>query len=196
MPETIPSRKSPVLIFSIIGACIAALGIGVYGGMYYQKQTDAVLIADREMAITNLRQALTMQASTTSQSQNAQIPQSATVSSPIVMFALPKKNDRLCRDDMLTFSWKADPSRVDQVVITINTPFPSSPLGDVPVSWNETGALGEGSVDWKIGDATVGTVHMQIPDGELYRIHVEAFQKGKVISKQDSGSFAIDTCKG
>ena len=197
-PSSTPSLswRTPALTGSV---AVLALLVGGYVGSIYQKQADGAVVANKDALIVSTQQELAAQQEATkaTSTPSAQVgPTPAKQPPPITIFSLPKGGDRPCRDDMLTLSWKADPSRLDEVRIWINSPFPSSPLADVPVSWNETGAIGEGSVNWKVGDAVVGITHMQIPDGELYRIHIDAFKNGVVVSKQDSGLFAIDTCTG
>lgn len=193
MPPQPPSVHHPLV--PVVVAAIVALLVGAYGGVLFQKRIDDVTIAGKDSVIVGMQNTIaSLQASQLS------VATSTAASSPqsplITVFSLPKDADRLCRDNRTTFTWKADAKRVDEVRISINAPFPASPIADVPVSYNETGVIGQGTVNWKIGDAVMGTSHFAIPDGDLYRIHIDALRNGAVVDSQDSGTFAIDTCRG
>ena len=183
-----------LILLSAVG--LVALGVGAYVGMYYQKSSDAQIIQEKEATMINLQQALAYQLS---QQENSPMPAApdATLQDPIIRsLNLPKAGDRLCRNTVYTVKWKVDAARAENIRIWVDAMMPTSPLIDAPVTWNESGFKGEGSVDWKVGTTEVGTSVQDLPDGELYRIKVDLVKGGVVIEHRSSGLFAVDTCEG
>lgn len=108
---------------------------------------------------------------------------------------LPKMGDRFCRGEPLTVVWNVN-EIVDEVRVTINAPFPAAPIIDAPATWNELGMKGRGDVTWTVGEVKMGTSKTDLPDGELYRITMEALSGGKKIGSVESGTFSVETCQG
>ena len=119
------------------------------------------------------------------------------VSKPPISIVLPKKGETLCRDDFFTFSWKADSKQAEELRIWIDANIPAPPIADVTISYNETGTIGSGAYDWKIGQVNSGAnSKFDIPDGDFYRIKYDVVNNGTTIYSGQSDSFSINTCKG
>ena len=113
-----------------------------------------------------------------------------------ISIVLPKKGSALCRDDYFSFSWKADAKSVEQIRIWIEANIPAPPIADISISYNETGALGVGHYDWKVGSVQFTGQDMFIPDGDFYHIKYEVMNNGTTVYSGKSDSFSINTCKG
>lgn len=195
MPETILTRVIWTVPISV-AALIIGLCLGAWGGVYYQQQTDRAVIAEKDSLLMQMQQALAQQSAPDAPTPVAGATQAVLRPIAITFSSLPREGDRVCRDTPLTLSWVGDPSQVDEVVVTVNAPFPASPIADVPLMYNERGIPGQGTATWTVGSAMIGQSAMNIPDGDLYHLTVTALYKGAQVYTQDSGTFAIDTCKG
>lgn len=181
------------------------VGIGV--GYAFEHRVATMTLANRDRVIESLRQDVAA-AEADKQAEIQRVKkemlqmvaevQTSTPTASVEAFGptvLPKKGDRFCRGDELTVIWNVN-EIVDEVRVWVNTPFPSQPIIDAPATWNELGVTGRGDVTWTVGEAKVGTTKMDIPDGELYRINIDALSGGKVVGTQESGNFTIETCQG
>lgn len=182
------------------------MAFGFYAGTVYQKGNDSAAILQTMPAFTPHYDSATGTQQTTTPSAAEQatdtITSTATSSVPtgpavIIVTSLPVEGQRLCRNSNVAFSWEADAAHVDEVRFSVNAPMPVNSILDAPVSYNETGDTGRGSIDWKVGTvSSTGSQTMDFPDGDLYRIHVDALYHGTVVYGVDSGTFAVDTCQG
>lgn len=197
---------------------ILAFGIGVFGGIKYEQNLVTEILAskdfnlqEKENTITDLKNSLLKvqeEAVSTPKIISNITPTptpSPTPISNISKFTAPVKNSRLCRNSTFPFTWYANPTKIDQVRLRIDTDmFPSGPYASIPVTWNEEGIEGKGVLEWKVGTAKFETApdnfapvsQITLPDGELYYSTLEVLQNGRVIEARKVGPFAIDTCEG
>lgn len=182
---------------------VTALLLGTFIGSVYQSRTtsdslaskDSIIIAlQNEIAKKNVPGALASAPTVTPPSVTHEYASNSSVFTEVSLFA---QGARFCRGTMMPLSWRADTTRADQVRVTLDASLPLSPLADVPVSWNETGEKGYGTVEWVVGIGSFGMdQRVSLPDGETYRIRYEALKGGRVIETKDSGLFGIQTCEG
>lgn len=192
----------PSLKYSLplVASIVLSLVIGAAGGAWYQEKSNAKVIADRDAQILTLQAQFSAMGSARTDASAPtpdDVPSVSIPQRPSITVLLPKKDDRLCRGEIYTFAWQADTKYVDEVRISINAPFPAAPIADVPVTYNESGIRGDGSIEWRVGSANSGMPQLSnLPDGDLYRIQIDALNKGSTIYSLNSGTFAIDTCQG
>lgn len=191
----------------IAASGVFALIAGVSIGYEFGKQTLLPVLANRNIVIDTLRhdleeakESLQQVPATVAQyvpppAIEAQVDEGDD-NSVLLEYSLPKRGENYCRGDLLTLSWKADAKHADEVRVSVNAPFPMKPIADVPVTWNEAGAEGEGTVHWEVGTGRSDDQAMNIPDGALYRISMDVLDHGTIVGSADSELFAITTCQG
>ena len=200
-------------LYSTIAAALGIL-LGAYFGIDYQKQVSADLITNKDAIIAELQTELAQRAivtkepasfpvsvpSTGSLSSLLDIASNVPIPTPVkspLSITLPHKGQHFCRNTTFAFSWQGDPAKIDQVRVWIDTSkFPTSPLYDGPLAYNETGAPDAGSIDWRVGTAPMGISWHNIPDDELYRIKYDVLHRGVIIYSGTSDFFVIQTCEG
>jgi hypothetical protein len=160
-----------------VAVFVGTLALGGYLGMQYQQVADFAMLPGPTL------------------STPVSMPSAQASSTPLITLKAPVEGAVLCRGSNLEVDWQAS-STVDEVLINVADTLPASPFGQFPATWNESGTKGMGVLHWTVGTYELSNNTFDYPDGNDYRIHIDAMRNGQVVGSADSGLFTIQTCQG
>lgn len=162
---------------------VAAFILGGYVGMQYQLTKDQPVMQSQAWRIAQLQ------------------PSAPTPIAPVVLqnqklltLTAPAAGAILCRGAKIKISWSAE-KPVDRVRIWLDAPTPAGAFGEYPVTWNDSGVVGMGEIIWTVGESQQSPL-LSFPDGDTYRIHIDALSGTDTVESAKSGLFSIQTCEG